>query len=314
MPARKSRRARRVRPLLWFNALLLGLLVSWYAFQPAARRAEVDQLIENYLEREKGIDLLDLAWDLHKLYASGDFVRAPGRAADGGYLYAGLPRPDGFPHAVRRLVNRGYTVGYSEVLENPVWVAYRVQDREGAPPPTARPDRFVVDLRTAARVAPEAYSGSGYDRGHLAPSHAIAVHHGDEAQRETFLMSNIVPQRHALNAGPWKELERRIATSYPGRFGEVWVLAGPVFGPAREALPNGTVVPESFFMILLDESDGRLRALGIILPQSADAARDLDRYLVSIDEIERRTGFDFLPDLPDGTEAALEARIPVRVW
>jgi hypothetical protein len=81
-----------VRPLLWFNALLLGLLVSWYAFQPAARRAEVDQLIENYLEREKGIDLLDLAWDLHQLYASGDFVRAPGRASDGGYLYAGLPR------------------------------------------------------------------------------------------------------------------------------------------------------------------------------------------------------------------------------
>jgi endonuclease G, mitochondrial len=314
MPARKSRRPRRVRPLLWFNALLLGLLAGWYAFQPAARRAEVDQLIENYLEREKGIDLLDVVWDLHQLYASEDFVRIPGRAGDGGDLYAGRPRPDGFPHAVRSLVNRGYTVGYSDVLENPVWVAYRVRDRKGASAPAARPDRFAVDLRTAARVAPEAYLGSGYDRGHLAPSHAIAVHHGEDAQRETFLMSNIVPQRHALNAGPWKALERRIATSYPGRFGEVWVLAGPIFGTSREALPNGTVVPESFFMILLDESDGRLRALGIILPQSADAARDLDRHLVSIDEIERRTGFDFLPELADGTEAALEARIPARVW
>lgn len=314
MSARKSRRARRARPLLWLNAGLLGLLVGCYAFQPAARRAEVDQLIENYFEREKGISLLDVAWDLLQLYVSDDFVLLPGRTGAGGDLYGGPPRPDGFPHAVRRLVNRGYTAGYSEVLENPVWVAYRVQDRKGAPAPAGRPDRFMVDLRTAARVAPEAYSGSGYDRGHLAPSHAIAVHHGDEAQRETFLMSNIVPQRHTLNAGPWRELERRIATSYPGRFGEVWVLAGPVFGASRETLPNGTVVPESFFMILLDESDGRLRALGVILPQSAGATGDLDRHLVSIDEIERRTGFDFLAELADGTEAALEARIPARVW
>lgn len=314
MTARKSRRPRRARPLLWFNALLLGLLGSWYVFQPPARRAEVDQLIESYLERNKGIALTDVAWDLYQLYASEDFVRIPGRDGDGGDLYAGLPQPDGFAHAVRRLANRGYTVGYSEVLENPVWVAYRVKDRDGAAVPSGRPDGFAVDLRTAARVTPEAYSGSGYDRGHLAPSLAIALHHGEAAQRETFLMSNIVPQRHALNAGPWKELERRIATSYPGRFGEIWVLVGPIFGASPERLPTGTVVPESFFMILLDESDGRLRALGVILPQVADATHDLDQHLASIDEIERRTGFDFLPELDDATEAALEAKIPARVW
>lgn len=313
MPARKSRRPRRARPLLWFNALLLGLMGSWYLFQPPARRAEVDQLLGNYLERNKRIDLVDVAWDLHQLYFSEAFVPASART-DGGDLYGGVPRPDGFPHPIRRLVNRGYTVGYSDVLESPVWAAYRVADRDGLPPPAARPDRFAVDLRTTARVTPEAYSGSGYDRGHLAPNYAIASRYGEEAQRETFLMSNIVPQRHALNAGPWRELELRIATSYPGRFGEIWVLAGPVLGAARPRLPSGPVVPAAFFMILLDESDGRLRALGVILPQEAGATAELERHLVSIDEIERRTGLDFLPELPDGTEAALEAKIPARVW
>jgi len=313
MAARRSRRPRRARPFLWVNALLLGLLGSWYLFQPPARRAEVNQLLGNYLERNKRIDLVDVIWDLHQLYYSPDFVRAPARA-DGGDLYGGRPRPDGFPHPVRVLGNRGYTVGYSDVLENPVWAAYRVRDRDGPQPPAERPDRFEVDLRTSARVSPAAYLGSGYDRGHLAPNHAIATRYGEEAQRETFLMSNIVPQRHALNAGPWKELELRVATSYPGRFGEIWVLAGPVFGRGGARLPNGTVVPEAFFMILVDESDSRLRALGVILPQDAGTGTDLNRCLVSIDEIERLTGFDFLPELDDAVEAALEARIPARVW
>ncbi len=313
MAARKSSRPRRARPFLWLNALLLGLLGSWYLFQPPARKAEVDQLIGNYFERNKRIDLVDVAWDLYQLYYSEEFVRAPARA-DGGDLYGGAPRADGFAHPVRVLTNTAYTVGYSDALENPVWAAYRVRDLDLLREPTARPDRFAVDPRTVARVTPEAYSGSGYDRGHLAPNYAIATRYGDAAQRETFLMSNIVPQRHALNAGPWKELEQRIATSYPGRFGEIWVLAGPVFGAGRERLPNGTVVPEGFFMILLDESDGRLRALGVILPQTAGAGTDLDRHVVSVDEIERRTGFDFLPGLDDATEAALEAKIPARVW
>jgi endonuclease G len=313
MAARKSPRPRRARPFLWLNALLLGLLGSWYLFQPPARKAEVDQLVENYFERNKRIDLVDVAWDLYQLYYSEEFVRAPART-DGGDLYGGAPRADGFAHAVRILGNTGYTVGYSDVLENPVWAAYRVRDQDSLQAPAERPDRFAVDPRTAARVTPEAYSGSGYDRGHLAPNYAIATRYGDEAQRGTFLMSNIVPQRHALNAGPWKELELRIATSYPGRFGEIWVLAGPVFGASRERLPTGTVVPEAFFMILLDESDGRLRALGVILPQDAGAGTELDRHVVSIDEIERRTGFDFLPELGDAMEAALEAKIPARVW
>ncbi len=313
MAVRKAPRSRRARPFLWFNSLLLGLLVSWYLFQPPARRAEVDLLVGNYAGRNKGIDLLDVAWDLYQLYSSADFVNAPPRA-DGGDLYGGAPRAAGFPHPVRVLGNRGYTVGYSDGLANPVWAAYRVRDRDGRGAPPARPDGFAIDPRTVARVAPDAYSGSGYDRGHLAPNYAIATRYGGEAQRETFLMSNVVPQRHALNAGAWKQLELAVATSYPGRFGEIWVLAGPVFGPKPERLPNGPAIPEACFMILLDESDGRLRVLGVLLPQDTGAGADLNPYVASIDEIERRTGFDFLPGLDDAVEAALEAKIPARVW
>ncbi len=50
------------------------------------------------------------------------------------------------------------------------------------------------------------YAGSGYDRGHLAPA---ADHKGDElAMSDSFLLTNVAPQDHALNRDWWARLER----------------------------------------------------------------------------------------------------------
>lgn len=303
----------KLKVFLWFNAILLVVAGGWFVAQPEARRAEVAKLVENYFEKNKRIELLDVVLDVYRLYYSADFVRAVAEG-DRTHAYGGAPRAAGFPHAVRVLVNTGYVAGYCEALENPVWAAYRVADLDKPKPAGERPGSFETDQRTAARVPSSAYTNSGYDRGHLAPNHAIATRYGAEAQRETFLMSNVVPQRHALNAGVWKEMEMKIATSYPGRFGEVWVLAGPVFGPSPSRLPNGTAVPEAFFMIVVDESDGRVRAQAFMFPQETPAGADAERFLVAIDEVERRTGLDFLAELEEGAEVALEAKRARTMW
>ena len=52
--------------------------------------------------------------------------------------------------------------------------------------------------RTLWPVDTDSYSGSG-DRGHLAPNYAIAVM---GVKIDTFLMSNITPQRPNLNRQP----------------------------------------------------------------------------------------------------------------
>jgi endonuclease G len=215
---------------------------------------------------------------------------------------------------VRILTNRGYAVGYSDALATPLWAAYHVRDLPELPRPPHRPETFEVDRRTAARVAPEDFSGSGYDRGHLAPNYAVATRYGAAAQRETFLMSNITPQRHALNAGLWRDLEEKIATSYPARYGEVWVLTGPVFGPQPARLRGKVPVPEEFFLIVIDEHEGRLRTLALLVPQEAPVGVEPSRYLTSIDEIQRRTGLDFLAELEDGAEKAVESQRAARLW
>jgi endonuclease G len=298
------------------NLAVAGFLGGWYGFQPAPRQAEVRRLVANAFEREKRVTFFDIGWDIWQLYYSGS---ATGKVAPGDktLVYGGAPqRIAGEMEAsgLRVLLNRGYVVGYSDQLGNPLWAAYRVQDLPRLPVPAARPGRFEVDRRTAARVAPEAYSGSGYDRGHLAPNYAIATRHGQAAQRETFLMSNIAPQRHALNAGLWKDLELRIATSYPARYGEVWVIVGPVFGAQPKKLRGAVAVPEAFFKIVIDENEGRLRTLAFLVPQEAPADAAPSRYLTTIAEIQRRTGLDFLSEIEDAAEQQIEAQRAARVW
>lgn len=301
--------------LLGLNLAVAALLGGWYVLQPATRQAEVRRLVDNAFEHNKRVSILDIAWDVWQLYYADS---STGRVAAGDktIVYGGVPRPQAGANApeFRVLKNHAYIVGYSDALGDPLWVAYHVQDMAKLPTPPRRPEKFEMDRRTAARIEPGDYTGSGYDRGHMAPNYAIATHFGAAAQRETFLMSNITPQRHALNAGLWADLEMKIATAYPARYGEVWVFAGPVFGAKPAHLRGGVAVPEAFFMIVVDENEGKLRTLALIVPQDVPANTSPDRYLTTIDEIQRRTGLDFLSDLEDTAERAVEQARAKSVW
>ncbi|MCR6657066.1 MAG: DNA/RNA non-specific endonuclease [Opitutus sp.] len=316
-----SSRSRARRPrflarwLVYANVAVALLLGGWYFVQPENRQTEVRRLVGAAFDRGRNVSPLEVAWDIWQLYyANPASARIP--AGDKTHVYGGEPiaTPGSRAALLRTLVNRGYVVGYDDARGNPAWAAYRVKDiaKTGEPPP--RPEKFSVDRRTVARVTPDSYTGSGYDRGHMAPNYAIATRYGAAAQEETFLMSNITPQKHSLNAGLWKELELKIATNYATRYEEVWVLTGPIFGERPQALRGGVQIPEAFFLIVVDEHEGRLRTLSFIIPQDAPASARAGDFLVSIDEIERRTQLDFLSALEDAAEEQFESQTPSRVW
>jgi endonuclease G, mitochondrial len=91
-----------------------------------------------------------------------------------------------------------------------------------------------------------------------------------------------------------------------------------VFGAKPDRLPGSArtrpAIPDECFMILVDESDGRVRTLAFVFPQEPRPNTELGDYLTTIDAIELRTGLDFLADLPDEAEADLESRRAARVW
>jgi endonuclease G len=168
-------------------------------------------------------------------------------------------------------------------------------------------------MRTFSRISPNDYKASGYDRGHLAPNSAISSQYGREAQLETFLMSNIVPQSPDLNRKVWQRLEK-MENDYAQNLETVWIITGPIFDPHIQHIKNQVEVPDALFKILFDEQKGTVRTLAFIIPQTVQGNEPLDRFLTSIDEIEKLTGLDFLAPLSDENEDKLEAAVANRLW
>lgn len=243
---------------------------------------------------------------------------------------AATPVYGGIPHSQRPLHvlhNTGYWVGYDEARRDPAWVGFRVR----GPAVQARLPRpaFEEDDRTDARVRPDDFTRSGYDRGHMAPNYAIGSRLGADAQHETFLLSNICPQRPSLNRGLWQRLEAResgpLASERPWAesLGEVAVLVGPIFAADDAVLPSGVEVPRAFYRIVVSSGTnarpggdgGRLRVLAFIVPNINEVGSDVpELFLASVDQVESETGLDFMPDIEQPLQEELESAVAPALW
>jgi len=252
-------------------------------------------------------------WDLLGLRGR-DCSVALDRSMGADHAYGGYPS-QGFKllDRVKVLENLSYTAGYSESMRNPLWVAYRVFDVRNMDS-GARPSRFKVDRRTEARVSHDDYLGSGYDRGHMAPNHAIATRYGRAGQRETFLMSNVIPQVPSINRHLWKDLEMLVSRKYGRYFGEVWVVTGPVFTKPVGKLDSGVSIPSGYYKIIADEDRGKLRVLAFLVEADLPPYSRIRPQLVSVDELEALTGLDFFPGLDDEAQEKIESRPAGRLW
>ena len=72
------------------------------------------------------------------------------------------------------------------------------------------------------------------------------------------------------------------------------------------------VVPEAFFKVVLCMKD-EPKAIGFIY-KNADGNRPKGDYVNSVDQVERITGIDFFPALPDKTENKIEASANASDW
>ena len=199
----------------------------------------------------------------------------------------------------------GYTLAYDAKNKTPQWVAWELTDKEtrGKEERTNdfQPDPEVI----GTKVVTYDYSGSGYDRGHMAP--AGDMKWSKQAMQESFYMTNICPQDHNLNTEDWNDLEMK-SREWARRYGKVHIVCGPIYkGIRNEYIGEHRVkVPDAFFKVILIDDARKSYALGFLFENKA-GERPLKEYLVSVDEIERITGMDFFSVLPDNLEYRLEA-------
>ena len=230
--------------------------------------------------------------------------------------------PFGLPSTGELLFRQGYVVSHNNWLKIPNWAAYHVSSTTLHGTLSRSNDfRDDQDLKPWQRSEPADYKRSGYDQGHMAP--AGAMKRGKEAMSESFLLSNMVPQVGVgFNRGIWRILEDRVRDWAVAR-GEGWVFVGPAF---QEADGGGLMkfkligksrvaVPTHCFMILVTKDKmGKTDAIAFLIPNAKAKEDHLSDYLVSIHDIERLTGLDFLDQLPDDQEDELESRRPTELW
>lgn len=128
-------------------------------------------------------------------------------------------------------------------------------------------------------------------------------------------MTNICPQNHNLNRGDWKELEEA-CRRWAEQEGPIYIACGPIFynrQPRTIGSKHKIAVPDAFFKVILCTGSRQPRAIGFIY-KNTSGNRPLDSYVNSVDQVERITGIDFFPALPDDIEKKVEAEYDLKQW
>ena len=203
------------------------------------------------------------------------------------------PMKKGTPERILR--RRGYITSYNSYTKLPNWVAWEL-NREKLVERESRTDKFLPDpdLSPAEAVTTDDYKRSGWDRGHMCPAGDNRWHW--RAMQESFYMTNICPQNHNLNRGDWKELEEACRAWAQCEEG-IYIVCGPVFYNQKHRTigrDHVVTVPEAFFKVVLCLGEPRPKAIGFIF-KNASGNHPLDKYVNSVDEVERITGIDFFP-------------------
>lgn len=209
----------------------------------------------------------------------------------------------------------GYVLSYNSETNCPNWVAWELT-RQEASSQGRRSDEFAPDpaLDRRHQVTTYDYKGSGYDRGHMCP--AGDMKWSPTAQRECFYMSNMCPQLHALNAGSWEKLESA-CRRWAKQEGSVYIACGPVYDSGRKVRTIGqdhkVRVPDGFFKVVLSLRKGEEKAIGFYYANN-DKTQTMESAAMTVDEVERLTGYDFFYQVDKAVEKRVEAQYNLRAW
>lgn len=202
----------------------------------------------------------------------------------------------GIPAADQIVINRHYTIGYAYYFRQAKW-ALEIVDPDKTD--VERTDTFRPDYRIPEMFRADLadYEGSGFDRGHLVAS---ANQVETELQNsETFLLSNMSPQKPEFNRGIWRELEEAVRKlDAQKNILETYVICGPIFNfdtpiaTIGSKDDNGVTlpIPHAYFKsVLTEDNKGKLNMWSFIIPNEG-SAKPLADFLVPTAKVDKYSG------------------------
>jgi len=225
--------------------------------------------------------------------------------------------------------------GQADYWRVPEWVSYEIKAMAAPEKGPKRPSKWITDKELHAQgvcATDDTYKYSQefrkthpnwYARGHMCMK-LIAWRNGAYADWNTHTLLNACPQREHNNAGIWLDMEKK-TIAWANKYGSVWVICGPVFNGQTPSSFIGepekgelqVAVPDAFFKIVVREgtTPEKPEVLAFIYPQDTERKdKEHGKYLMSVDEVEKRTGLDFFMSLSFEAQRVIEGDVAVGIW
>ncbi len=194
-----------------------------------------------------------------------------------------LPHYDIDTHCDKILHKKAFDICYSCKWKTPKLVVYKVDGNLIDAKNLSRKSlRFRPDynLPIRCRSYSKDYSHTGFDRGHLAPN--AVFDYNRAIQKQTFLMSNIAPQKPRLNRRLWAKIEKFVRIQ-ARKYKNIRVITG-VCG-SLGYIKHNVNIPKWWYKIIF-RPDGKV--ISFLVPNINKVGRDrAKKYLSSVKEIER---------------------------
>lgn len=205
----------------------------------------------------------------------------------------------------------GFTLSFNKDNRTPNYVAWELLGTEVSNE-VSRSDNFWQDQDIDGCTKHSDYTRSGYDRGHMCP--AADQKWSEKAMTDCFVMANMCPQLHELNAGAWETLESKERV-WAKRDSAIMIIAGPIYTEDDNNYFESSKVrvPGAFFKVLLAPYLDEPRGIAFVYPHM-NCPGNMKDYATSIDEVEKMTGFDFFSELPDEIEKKVESTYSFTDW
>lgn len=241
------------------------------------------------------------------------------------HLTMGNPSNAGSSYSNLLLSKSQYAVSYNCYRGTPNWVSWQLNPSWLGSAP--RQDDFRADTTLPSgcyRVSSSDYSGSGFDRGHMAPSadrtNTIANNSA------TFLMTNMIPQAPDNNQGVWANLENYCRDLVVNQGKELYIISGS-YGTGgtgsngtRTTIANGNVTVPSrtwkVIVVLNRPNNGAssvttsTRVIAVNIPNTQGVRNaNWRNYRVSVDSIEVNTGYNLLSNVSTSIQSTIESRV-----
>lgn len=215
--------------------------------------------------------------------------------------------PKGTPSTNDLIIRDIYALSSNDSTKFADWVAYRL-DSATISGPSQKERKWEADpwLEEKETLEPDDYKDApkalNIDRGHQAP---LANFKGTDFAFETNYLSNITPQKSILNQGIWKDLEDK-EREFTLKYGLIFVYTGPLFEKTMASMPKADEkhsVPSGYWKIIIIPNKSNTKKLNdlqifaFIFGQDTPKKVELENFLVSLDEIEKRSKLDFLNEL-----------------